>query len=69
MTVRDQLIADMDSFLCRHGMSPTKLGLLALNDRAFVSRLRNGEHQPNAKTVDRIRDFMAAYKPPKINAA
>lgn len=59
MSIRDQLLADIERFLARTGMDHTRFGKEALNDPAFVSRLRAGK-DVRTKTIERIRTFMAS---------
>jgi len=60
---RTLLLAEIDAFLHRVGMSDSALGKDALNDPAWVMRFRAGL-DPRIGTVDQIRRFMAGYKPP-----
>jgi hypothetical protein len=64
MTTRDKLLADIDAFLTKADMLPSKLGRSALNDPGFVDRLRSGADCTTG-TADKLRAFMAAWKPPK----
>ena len=57
MNIREQFVADVESFLLRHGMPQTSLGLKALNDGSFVTRLREG-HDVRTRTMDRVRAYM-----------
>lgn len=61
-SIRDALLHEIDAFLARTGMEPSRLGKDAVNDPAFVHRLRAGA-DVRTRTVDRIREFMAAYRP------
>jgi len=63
MNTREQLLKDILAFLERTGMSPTSLGQEALNDRGFMTRLQSGT-DIRLGTVDRVRKFMADWKPP-----
>lgn len=56
--MRDEFLTEIDQFLSRHGISGAKLGLLAVNDSGFLSRLRNGK-DVRLSTVERVREFMA----------
>jgi phosphopantothenoylcysteine decarboxylase/phosphopantothenate--cysteine ligase len=53
------LLADIEMFLARSGMSATKLGLVAVNDGHLVANLRKGA-SVTLKTADRVRAFLAA---------
>ena len=61
MTAREKLLADVEAFLTRHDMNHTRFGKLALNDTAFVTRLRAGKDL-RFDTADRVRAFMDTYK-------
>ena len=63
MDTREQLLKDIWAFLEKTGMSPTGLGKEALNDGGFMHRLQNGT-DIRLGTVDRVRKFMADWKPP-----
>lgn len=64
MTSREQLLKEIDAFLAKHGMSATRFGTLAANDTALVSKMKNGR-SVRVDMFDRLRRFMAAYRPPK----
>lgn len=54
----DSFKADIEAFLERVGMSPSRFGRCFLNDPGFVYRLRaGGECRPS--TMDRVRNRMA----------
>jgi hypothetical protein len=57
MSIRDELLRDIERFLTRTGMDHTRFGKEALNDPAFVSRLRAGK-DVRTRTVERIRKFI-----------
>jgi hypothetical protein len=52
------LLADLDAFLERHGLSDTNLGLRATGDGHLLSRIRAGRPLRRS-TVLRVRRFMA----------
>lgn len=58
MSGREQLLLEIDAYLAEHGISQTQFGREALNDTAFVSRLRRGT-DVRMETADRVRAFMA----------
>lgn len=64
MTAREKLVAEIEAFLVKQDMYPTTFGRLAANDTALVSRLRAGA-SVRLDTAERLRDWMAAYQPPK----
>lgn len=63
MSIRDELLRDIERYLDRTGMDHTRLGKLALNDPAFVSRLRAGA-DVRTRTVERIRNFIRSNRRP-----
>jgi len=58
MSIRDELLTDIERFLRTSGMDHTRFGKEALNDPSFVTRLRAGK-DVRTGTVDRIRKFIA----------
>lgn len=56
------LASDIEKFLQRHDMVPTRFGLLALNDKAFVGQVRNGR-RIWPETEAKVRQFMDEYRP------
>lgn len=66
----DPLLDDIAAFIEAHGLSERKFGELALNDKNFVSDMRERGRSPSLNTVERIRRFMVTYKPaPQADAA
>jgi hypothetical protein len=63
MSIRDQLLHDIERFLKQSGMDHTRFGKEALNDPSFVARLRSGK-DVRTGTVDRIRNFIAEKSRP-----
>ncbi|GFM29244.1 hypothetical protein [Novosphingobium sp. PY1] len=55
------LLNDIKGFCAHHGMSPTRFGELALNDKPFVSQLEAGR-RTWPETEAKIREFMASYR-------
>lgn len=62
MNIREQLTHEVDSFLVRHGVAASTFGRQAIGDWRLVRRLRAGE-DIRVSTVERVRQFMADYKP------
>ena len=54
------LLHEIEQFCLRHGMSETRFGELALNDKPFVSQLKAGRDL-RGSTAERLRLFMAEY--------
>jgi hypothetical protein len=50
-------LVEIDRFLRRSGMSPTRFGLLAIKDRSLVHDLRRGR-KLRPDTEERIAAFM-----------
>ena len=51
------ILRDVEQWISRNGMKPTKFGILALRDPRLVFDLRNGRN-PSRRTRARIRAFM-----------
>jgi hypothetical protein len=63
------LLADIEAFLTTHQMAPSRFGQLALNDRHFVRNLnRDPPRRLWPETEQRVRRFMATYKPEQAAA-
>ena len=54
------LLAEIETFLARSGMSATKLGVVAVNDGHLVANLRRGA-SVTLKTADRVRAWIASH--------
>ncbi len=54
-----QFLIEIEDFLSKSGSDPTSLGKQALSDPNFVFDLKNGR-SPSARTMDKVRSFMAA---------
>lgn len=52
-----QLLADIEAWCEKHGVTVSEFGERAIGTRAFVGRLRRG-HDPRASTINRCREFM-----------
>ena len=55
------LLTEIEAFLAATGMTPTKLGLAAVNDGHLVANLRNGA-SVTLKPADRVRSYMAGQQ-------
>lgn len=55
---RKALLAEIEAFLARSGLTATKFGVAAVNDGHLVANLRKG-NSVTLKTVDRVRAYMA----------
>lgn len=63
----ETLISDIEAFCEAHKMSATQFGELALNDKPFISQLKNGRRLW-PETEAKVRRFMVTYQPAQ-NAA
>lgn len=57
-----QLLSDIEAFVAAHDITERRFGELALNDKNFVSDIRNGR-SPSLNTVERLKRFMMTYRP------
>lgn len=62
MTSKQQLRTKIEKFLAQSGMSPTRFGIEALGDRAFMHRLRAGS-EIRTDTIDKIDRFIDGWRP------
>ncbi|APZ98053.1 hypothetical protein BWQ93_05835 [Sphingopyxis sp. QXT-31] len=58
------LLAEVEAFLERTEVAPSRLGLDALNDGAVVSQLRAGTRSLSLKNADRLLAYMRDYRAP-----
>jgi hypothetical protein len=63
MSLKQTLLDDIEAFLASTGMKHTAFGSRALNDPAFVTRLREGK-DIQTKTIERVRAFMEDHRRP-----
>jgi hypothetical protein len=59
MTDTERLIAEVDAFQAKTGMTDTTLGRLAVNDGHLMVRARKG--RVTLVMAERIREFIANY--------
>lgn len=64
MSTREKLAQQIAAFMARHGMNAETFGRQAMNDVAFVYRLRKGRN-PSSVTIDKVTAFMADYSKKK----
>lgn len=64
MSSIEALLEAIEAFLARSGMSATRFGEVAANDRHLVRRLRAGKGITLA-TADKVRTFISDWRPPK----
>jgi len=58
----DALLRQVDAFLKRTKLAPTRFGLEAMGDGALIKQLREGRSL-TLKNANRVLDFMATYQP------
>lgn len=63
----DELRSDVEAFLAKTGLKPTRLGRLAANDAHAVSRLRAGLGI-TIRRADQLREFMAKFEADQAKA-
>jgi hypothetical protein len=57
----ESLLAEVNAFIERTGMSPSAFGTRAVNDVNFVFTLRGGRN-PTFRRIQRARDFIASHQ-------
>jgi hypothetical protein len=55
------LLAEIQAFRDKVGLSPTQFGRLATNDGNFIRAIRMGR-TPSLGTIAKVRRFMKTYK-------
>lgn len=55
------ILSEIQAFCERQSITPARFGELAMNDRGFVTRLRNGRDL-KLSTAERLRRFMIEYQ-------
>jgi hypothetical protein len=61
MTIREEVLSEIEAFLARTSMPPALFGTRAVKDGKFVFRLRSGADL-QTQTVHRVRDFIRAQE-------
>lgn len=61
MTIQDDLLASIEAFLPKRGITESTFGRLSVNDGKFVSRLRGGENM-TLSTLNRVRNFITSQE-------
>lgn len=51
------LLSEIEQYIARHGLSPTRFGRLAVKDPRFVEDLRSGR-SPRRGTLERVSAYM-----------
>jgi len=64
----DALLRQVDAFLKRTKLAPTRFGLEAMGDGALIKQLREGRSL-TLKNANRVLDFMATYQPDSARVA
>lgn len=67
MKTREQILADIEAYIARTGMSARTFGIKAVSDSAFVYRMRAAKAKANYtwSTLEKIERFMADNPPSK----
>lgn len=60
MNTQAKLISEIERFLAKHDMAPTRFGSLVMADPSFVSDLQHGR-DIKTSTVEKVRAFMATF--------
>lgn len=63
----DDLINDIAAFCETHHLRESRFGRSAVGDTMFVRQLREGR-EPRRATVQKVRQFMATYRPERVAA-
>lgn len=66
MSERDKLLQEIDKFVARTGVPESRLGMEAVGNPSFVTRLRRGK-RIWLDTADKVRVYMRDWKPPRKN--
>lgn len=66
--MQHHLLADIEAFLTRAAMSPTRLGQEALGDKHFVKQLRNGR-RVWPETEQKVRAYIRQAESAEGSAA
>lgn len=59
------LLAQIERFLAKTKMKPSRLGLEAIADGALVFQLREGRRSLTLKSAEKIVNYMTAYEAAK----
>ena len=65
MSIRDEVLAEIEAFLRTSRMTHTRFGFEVCNDPAFVARLRGGRDL-KATAIDKVRAYIRNYRPPFV---
>jgi aspartate carbamoyltransferase catalytic subunit len=57
-TPQQDLLDRVEAFLVETGMAISRFGDLAVNDRSFVTDLRDGKRDVRSSTIERVDKFM-----------
>lgn len=60
MTAPEEFQAEIEAFLARQQMAPTRFGREAVGDPNFVFQVRDGR-MPGLRLVDRVRVFIRRF--------
>jgi hypothetical protein len=68
-TMKELILAEIDTYCAERGMSPTAFGLAVRNDPGLVHNLRSGKSTITIDTVDKIRAFIRGERPARSGPA
>jgi len=68
MLTDETLLAQVDAFLDRTGMAPTRLGLDAMGDGALVKGMREGRSL-SLRNAEKLVRYMSTYRPTEAQVA
>lgn len=67
--IEDELLAEIEAYIAQHNLSPTRFGVLSINDGHLVHQLRAGALDIKASRINRIRAFMQGPPRPRRRVA
>ena len=68
MGIQESLIAEINVFITKHGLSESGFGKTVMGDYGFVFDLKSGKRSPQVKTVEKVRAFMSGYGKTRKNS-
>ncbi|HET7255586.1 MAG TPA: hypothetical protein VFJ46_17655 [Xanthobacteraceae bacterium] len=58
-----QLLEQIEAFLVKADMAPSKFGRDAIGDAALVFQLRDGKRSLSLRTAEKVVQFMSDWRP------
>lgn len=59
-----ELLEQIERFIAKHEMKPSRFGLEAMGDGALIPQLKDGRSL-SLRNAQRVANFMATYRPTK----